>query len=75
MNMGNIHKSQESLAAYYRERWEAVETIRSQELAAMTEDQARRIIFSLRLFAPVPPDPDNGMGLVRQQALFHGRKP
>jgi hypothetical protein len=55
----------------YRSRWEAVSTIRAQELAAMTEEQARRIIFALRLFVPVPPDPRNGMGLVEQQAIFH----
>jgi hypothetical protein len=52
-------------------RWEAVAAARAQELAAMTDEQARRIIFSLRLFAPVPPDPRNGMGLVEQQAVFH----
>ena len=62
------------LRADYNARWEAVETVRAQELAAMTEERARQIIFSLRLFAPVPPDPRNGMGLVEQQAVFHGRK-
>jgi hypothetical protein len=52
-------------------RWEAVAAARAQELAALTDEQARRIILSLRLFAPAPPDPRNGMGLVEQQAVFH----
>jgi hypothetical protein len=55
--------------------WEAVETFKAQELAAMTEERALRIIQSLRLFAPVPPNPLNGMGLVEQQAIFHRLKP
>jgi len=67
-------ETKESLKALYGARWDAVEAVRAQELAAMTEEQAREIVFSLRLFAPVPPDPDNGMGLVEQQAIFHGRK-
>ncbi len=66
--------SNEDLRARYRERWEAVETIRARELAAMTEEQARRILFSLRLFAHTPADPNNGMGLVEQQAVFHRRR-
>jgi len=41
----------------------------------MTEERAMEISGSLQLFAPVPPDPSNGMGLVEQQAIFHGRKP
>lgn len=65
---------QKKLQADYLARWEAVETARAQDLAAMTEERARQIIYSLRLFAPVPPDPYNGMGLVEQQAIFHGHK-
>ncbi len=53
--------------AEYRARWEAVETARAQELASMTEDRARQIIQSLRPFAPLPPNPSDGMGLVEQQ--------
>jgi hypothetical protein len=49
----------------YRARWEAVETFKAQELAAMTEDRARQIIHRLRLFAPVPPDPFNWDGIGR----------
>jgi hypothetical protein len=61
--------------AEYHARWEAVETVKAQELAAMTDERAMQIILSLRLFAPAPPNPFNGMGLVEQQALFHRRKP
>ena len=58
----------------YRATSEALEIVRTQELAAMTEERARQIIRSLRPFGPIPPDPSNGMGLVRQQAIFHGFK-
>jgi len=66
--------AKEKLQAEIRARWEAVEVVRAQELAAMTPERARRIICSLRLFAPVPPNPLNGLGLVEQQAIFHRRK-
>ena len=58
----------------YYTRWEAVETVKAQELAAMTEERAWQIIRSLRPFTEPCPDPSNGMGLVEQQAIFHGRK-
>ena len=64
----------EKLRAEHRARWEAVETFKAQELAAMTEERALRIIQSLRLFEPAPPNPLNGMGLVEQQAIFHRRQ-
>ncbi len=60
--------------AAYHERWEAVEIFKAHELAAMTEERAREIIQSLSCFTDIPPDPFNGMGLVEQQAIFHGRK-
>lgn len=63
----------EARAAYFA-RWEAVETFKAHELAAMTEERARQIIRMLRLFAPVPESPFNGLGLVEQQAIFHRRK-
>jgi hypothetical protein len=59
----------------YQARWEAVETAKAQELAAMTEERAWQIIRSLRPFSEPWRDPLNGMGLVEQQAIFHGRKP
>lgn len=64
----------EKLRAEYHARWEAVETFKAQELAALTEERALQIIQSLRLFAPARPNPFNGMGLVEQQAIFHRRK-
>jgi len=65
----------EKLGALRLPNWEAVEVIKAQELAAMTEERALQIIQSLRLFAPAQPNPLNGMGLVEQQAIFHRRKP
>ena len=47
---------------------------RRQELAALTEERAAHLIRSLRPFVAVPPDPFNGMGLVEQQAILHGRR-
>jgi len=67
-------KLQEKLSAEYHARWEAVETVKAQELAALTEERAREMIRTLRLFAPTPPNPMNGMGLVEQQAIFHRKK-
>jgi hypothetical protein len=67
-------KLQEKQAADYHARWEAVETVKAQELGAMTDERALEIIRSLRLFAPAPPNPLNGMGLVEQQALFHRKR-
>jgi hypothetical protein len=61
--------------AEYHARWEAVESVKAQELAALTEERARQIIMSLRLFAPAPPNSSNGLGLVEQQKIFHRRKP
>jgi hypothetical protein len=67
-------KLQEKLAAEYHARWEAVETVKAQELAALTEERAREMIHALRPFVPTPPKPLNGMGLVEQQAIFHKQR-
>jgi hypothetical protein len=67
-------KAKEGAEFFYHARWEAVETARAQELAAMTEDRAREIIRSLRAFAPLPPNTSNGNGLIEQQRIFHRRK-
>ena len=64
---------QEAREAYHA-RWEAVETVKAQELAAMTEERALQIIDSLCSFDDTPADPFNGMGLVEQQAIFHRLK-
>jgi hypothetical protein len=68
-------KALKEARAEYHARWEAVETFKAQELAAMTEERAWQIIRSLRTFSKPWRDPFNGMGLVEQQAFFHGRKP
>jgi hypothetical protein len=60
--------------AEYHARWEAVETVKAQELAAMTEERAWEMIRSLRPFTEPWRDPSNGMGLVEQQRIFHRRK-
>lgn len=73
---GKVMNSEE-IAAWRRwneERWEAVERVKARELAAMTEERAMEIIRSLQSFGPVEPDPNNGMGLVEQQRIFHGGK-
>lgn len=65
----------EKARAEYYARWEAVETVKARELAAMTDERAWEIICSLQPFAEIPRDPNNGMGLVEQQAIFHRRRP
>lgn len=56
--------------AEYYARWEAVETVKAQELAAMTEERARQIIQRLGAVDGWRERPD-WSGLVDQQALFH----
>ena len=60
--------------AEYFARWEAVETVKAHELAALTEERAWEMIRSLRPFTEPWRDPSNGMGLVEQQRIFHQRK-
>ena len=62
-------KLQEKLAAEYHARWEAVETFKAQELAALTEERAREIILALGAAEAWRERPD-WSGLVEQQALF-----
>jgi hypothetical protein len=58
------------LRAEYHARWEAVETFKAQELAAMTDERARQIIQSLAAVGGWRERRD-WSGLVEQQALFH----
>ena len=74
MSSDPLEMKEKARAEYYA-RWEAVEIVKAQELAAMTEERALQIIRSLRLFAPGPPNLLNGMGMVEQQAIFHRQKP
>ena len=62
-------KLQEKLAAEYHARWEAVETVKAQELAALTEVRAREMILSLSAVEAWRERPD-WSGLVEQQAIF-----
>jgi hypothetical protein len=55
----------------YRATSEALEIVRVQELAAMTEERAREIIRSLGAVEGWRERPD-WSGLVEQQAIFHG---
>jgi hypothetical protein len=57
----------------YRATSEALEIVRAQEVAALTDEEALRKTLSLRLFAPVPCEPNDWSGLVVQQAIFHRR--
>ncbi len=59
----------EKLKAEYYARWEAVETFKAQELAALTEEGARQIILSLGAVEAWRDRPD-WSGLVEQQAIF-----
>jgi len=63
----------EKARAEYHARWEAVETFKAQELAAMTDEQARQIIQRLAAPEGWRERPD-WSGLVEQQAIFHKRR-
>ena len=67
-------ESKEKFQADHRTRWEAVEIIHAQELAAMTEERARQIIQSLGAIEGWRECSD-WSGLVEQQAIFQrGRR-
>ena len=59
----------EKARAEYHARWEAVETFKAHELAAMTEERACQIIQSLGAVEGWRERPD-WSGLVEQQAVF-----
>ncbi|HOW66769.1 MAG TPA: hypothetical protein P5186_26385 [Candidatus Paceibacterota bacterium] len=63
-------ESQDAAHAEYHSRWEAIETFKAQELAAMTEERAWQIIQGLGAVEGWRERPD-WSGLVEQQALFH----
>jgi hypothetical protein len=56
--------------AKYFAGWEAVETFKAHELAAMTDERAREIIQMLGAVEGWRERP-NWSGLVEQQAIFH----
>lgn len=70
----NPAEAKASARAEYYARWEAVETVKAQELAGLTEERAWEIIRSLRPFGTPYRNPFNGLGLVEQQAILHRRQ-
>lgn len=66
-------ESRAAAQAEYYARWEAVETVKARELAGLTEERGWEIIRSLRPFGTPYGNPFNGLGLVEQQAILHGR--
>jgi hypothetical protein len=62
----------EARAAYFA-RWEAVEAVKAQELAAMTDERAWQIIQRLAAVDLWRAQPD-WSGLVEQQALLHSKR-
>lgn len=60
----------EAWRAWYKARTEALERIRAQELAAMTEERAWEIIQSLETAAPPWRDRPDWSGLIEQQRIF-----
>lgn len=58
----------------YRETTELLETIRTRELQAMTDEEAWHVIQSLNSFEPPWAERTDWSGLVEQQALFHRKK-
>jgi hypothetical protein len=70
----NPIRDKEQWRIAYRATSEALERIRTQELAAMTDEQALRQIESLCVSEPPWRERPDWSGLVEQQALFHRRK-
>ena len=66
--------NKEEWLAQYRETTEILERIRLRELAAMTDEEALRIIKSLTVAEPPWRERPDWSGLVEQQDIFHRRK-
>jgi hypothetical protein len=60
--------------AAHAARWEAIEAVRAQEIASLTDDRAREIIQSLGVVDAWRERPD-WSGLVEQQDILHRRRP
>jgi hypothetical protein len=72
MNSDPLELKEEARAEYFA-RWEAVDTFKAHELAAMTEERAREIMGSLGAPEGWRERPD-WSGLVEQQAIFHKKR-
>jgi len=66
------HSGQKGLAGAYRARCEALDRIRFSELAAMTDEEARRRIESLVVAEPPWRERPDWSGLVEQQLCSTG---
>jgi hypothetical protein len=60
----------EEWRAWYRAAAEALERVRLEELAALSDQDALKRTLSLTLFEPMPNVSTAWSGLVEQQALF-----
>ncbi len=68
------NKLKDAARTEYYTRWEAVEKIKAEELAAMTDERAWQIIQNLGTVEEWRARPD-WSGLVEQQRIFHrGRR-
>jgi hypothetical protein len=65
----------EEWRAWYRAAAEAVDRVRLEELAALSDEDALKRTLSLRLFAPLPDVSSEWSGLIEQQALFRRLHP
>jgi len=64
----------EKWQAQYRATVEALERVRAQELASMTDERALQIIKSLHVVGTPWRQRPDWSGLVEQQAIFHPKK-
>ena len=65
----------EEWRAWYRAAAEALERVRLEELAALSDEEALKRTLSLKLFAALPDASSEWSGLVEQQALFRRLRP
>ena len=71
----DLLESKEKFQADCPARWQVEDAVEAKKLTFMTEERAREISGSLGSFADVSSDSFNGLGLMEQQAVFHGLIP
>jgi hypothetical protein len=69
------HRTVEEWRAWYRAAAEALDRVRLEELAALSDQDALKRTLSLTLFDPMPTVSTPWSGLVEQQALFRRLEP